>query len=90
MITRQARETLVNPNLMDRRGKVHHEPLKFKDGCATESIPQEFERFAEDLRMLLRSLNDFPEFGDEAVNTTIHTFIGDLEVSEPAFAVTHV
>jgi hypothetical protein len=84
-VTRQSRETLVNPNIMDRRGKVHHEPLKFKDGCATESIPQEFEGFARDLRMLFRSLNDFPEFRDEAVNTTNHAFVGDLEVSGLVF-----
>ncbi|OAX41895.1 WD40 repeat-like protein [Rhizopogon vinicolor AM-OR11-026] len=83
-VARQSKETLVNPNIMDRRGRVHHEPLKFlsfitEDGCVTESLSQELEGFARDLRMLLRSLNDFPEFRDEAVNTTIHTFIGDLD-----------
>ncbi|KAG1735358.1 WD40-repeat-containing domain protein, partial [Suillus paluster] len=83
-IARQSRDTLVNPNIMDRRGKVHHEPLQFQtfmteDGFATESIPKEFEGFAGDLRMLLHSLNDFPEFRDDAVNTSINAFVGELE-----------
>ncbi|KAG0705772.1 WD40-repeat-containing domain protein [Suillus ampliporus] len=83
-IVRQSREMLVNPNIMDRRGKLHHEPLQFhtfmaEDGFATESIPKEFEGFAEDLRMLLHSLNDFPEFRDDAVNTSINAFAGELE-----------
>lgn len=75
---------------MDRRGNIHHKPLKFQsfiDGCATESLPQELEGFAQDLRMLLRSLNDFPEFSDDAGNAMIHAFVGDLEVSGFAFAV---
>jgi hypothetical protein len=85
-IARQSRETLVNPNIVDRRGKVHHEALKFQafmaeDGFATEAIPQELEGFARDLRMLLHSLNDFPEFRDDAVNSSIHAFAGELEVS---------
>jgi hypothetical protein len=76
---------LVNPNIVDRRGKVHHEALKFQafmaeDGFATEAIPQELEGFARDLRMLLHSLNDFPEFRDDAVNSSIHAFVGELEV----------
>jgi len=77
---------------MDRRGNIHHKPLEFQsfiteDGCATESLPQELEGFAGDLRMLLRSLNDFSEFSDDAGNATIHAFVGDLEVSGFAFAV---
>ncbi|KAG2032146.1 WD40-repeat-containing domain protein [Suillus americanus] len=83
-IARQSREMLVNPNIMDRRGKAHHEALEFQafiagDGLATEAIPQEFEGFARDLRMLLHSLNDFPEFRDDAVNNSIHAFIAELE-----------
>ncbi|KAJ8594595.1 WD40 repeat-like protein [Rhizopogon salebrosus TDB-379] len=78
-VSRQSRETLVYPNIMDRRGKVYNDRLKFQDGCITESIPREFEGFAQDLRMLLRSLNDFPEFRDEASNIAIHAFVGDLE-----------
>ncbi|KAG2351999.1 WD40-repeat-containing domain protein [Suillus spraguei] len=83
-IARQSRETLVNPNFMDRRSKAHHEALEFQafiaeDGLATEAIPQEFEGFARDLRMLLHSLNDFPEFRDDAVNSSIHAFAAELE-----------
>ncbi|KAG2116886.1 WD40-repeat-containing domain protein [Suillus cothurnatus] len=83
-IARQSREMLVNPNIMDRRGKAHHEALEFQafiaeDGLATEAIPQEFEGFARDLRMLLHSLNDFPEFRDDAVNSSIHAFVAELE-----------
>lgn len=83
-IARQSRETLVNPNFVDRRGKVHQEVLEFQafiaeDGLATEAIPQEFEGFAQDLRMLLHSLNDFPEFRDDAVNSSIDAFAAELE-----------
>ncbi|KAG1767907.1 hypothetical protein EDD22DRAFT_873622 [Suillus occidentalis] len=70
-IARQSRETLVNPNIVDRRGK--------RMDSQPEAIPQELEGFARDLRMLLHSLNDFPEFRDDAVNSSIHAFAGELE-----------
>lgn len=83
-IARQSKETLVNPNIVDRRGKAHSEAVKFQafiaeDGLATEAIPQELDGFARDLRMLLNSLNDFPEFRDDAVNSSIHAFAAELE-----------
>lgn len=76
----------MNPNIVDRRGKAHSEAVKFQafiaeDGLATEAIPQELDGFARDLRMLLNSLNDFPEFRDDAVNSSIHAFAAELEVS---------
>jgi hypothetical protein len=88
-VSRQSRETSVYPKIMDRRGRVYGDCLKFQDSYVPESIPREFKSFAQDLRMLLRSLNDFPEFRDEASNTAIHAFVGDLEVSGLTFSVVH-
>jgi hypothetical protein len=89
-VSRQSRETSVYPKIMDRHGRVYSDCLKFQHSYyVPESIPWEFKSFAQDLRMLLRSLNDFPEFRDEASNTAIHAFVGDLEVSGLTFSVVH-
>lgn len=45
-----------------------------------ESFPHQFEQFSKEVTTFLRCLNEFPEFTDEAVNTSILSFEGDLKV----------
>ncbi|KAG0698073.1 hypothetical protein DFH29DRAFT_121383 [Suillus ampliporus] len=82
-ISRQPRETLVNPNLMDRRRtwRGHQPPLKLMndDNLEPESFPGQFASFAEDVVTFLNCLNEFPEFTDEAVNTSMRAFEVDLK-----------
>ncbi|KAH7927942.1 WD40 repeat-like protein [Leucogyrophana mollusca] len=86
-VQRQARDTLVNPNLMDRRkrsGQRGHQPplaakLVIDDDLDPETFPEQFQKFAQDVVTFLNSLNEFPEFTDEAVNTSIRSFEGDLK-----------
>ncbi|KAK7047424.1 hypothetical protein VNI00_006655 [Paramarasmius palmivorus] len=49
------------------------EPLDLED------FPCQFELLAQDVMTLLRCLNEFPEFTDEAVNASITSFNGDLK-----------
>jgi WD40 repeat protein len=82
-ILRQPRETLVNPNLMDRRRtwRGQQPPLRpiHDDGLDPESFPGQFASFAEDVVTFLNCLNEFPEFTDEAVNTSMRAFEVDLK-----------
>lgn len=85
-ISRQQREFLVNPNLMDRKRKARRRksmpgrvPANVEDSLDLESLPEQFESFASALMTFLKCLNEFPEFTDEAVNTSIKSFEGDLK-----------
>lgn len=85
-ISRQQREFLVNPNLMDRKRKARRRksmpgrvPANIEDSLDLESLPEQFESFATALLTFLKCLNEFPEFTDEAVNTSIKSFEGDLK-----------
>ncbi|OJA11366.1 hypothetical protein AZE42_05152 [Rhizopogon vesiculosus] len=85
-ISRQQREFLVNPNLMDRKRKARRRksmpgraPAHLEDNLDLESLPEQFENFAAALTTFLKCLNEFPEFTDEAVNTSIKSFEGDLK-----------
>ncbi|KAH7907662.1 WD40-repeat-containing domain protein [Hygrophoropsis aurantiaca] len=84
---RQPRETLVNPNLMDRRRKAvrrqKSSPGRVRpvvdDSLDAECFPEQFESFACDVMTFLNCLNEFPEFTDEAVNSSIKSLEGDLK-----------
>ncbi|KAH7885671.1 hypothetical protein F5I97DRAFT_1809446 [Phlebopus sp. FC_14] len=86
-ISRQAREGLLNPNLMDRRRRStwrsHHPPsvakLILEDNLEPETLPSQFESFSRDVVTFLNCLNEFPEFTDEAVNQSMRGFEGDLK-----------
>ncbi|KAG2136654.1 WD40-repeat-containing domain protein [Suillus clintonianus] len=85
-VSRQQREFLVNPNLMDRKRKARRRksmpgriPANTEDSLDLESLPEQFESFATVLMTFLKCLNEFPEFTDEAVNTSIKSFEGDLK-----------
>lgn len=86
-VSRQQREFLVNPNLMDKKRKSQRRknmpgriPAHIEDTLDLESLPELFENFATALMTFLKCLNEFPEFTDEAVNTSIKSFEGDLKV----------
>jgi hypothetical protein len=44
-----------------------------------EDFPNQFEALAEEVTTFVHCLNEFPEFTDEAVNTSISSFEGDLK-----------
>lgn len=46
-----------------------------------EQFPHCLDALASDVTTFLNSLNEFPEFTDEAVNISILSFEGDLKVS---------
>ncbi|KAI6043946.1 WD40-repeat-containing domain protein [Pisolithus marmoratus] len=110
-VARQPKETLVNPNVMEKRRKrgKRRDRTSFEAGeqehpgvawtSATPSVrhdkitappfldstldaqffPEHFEVFATDVIAFLNRLNEFPEFTDEAVSTSIRAFEGDLK-----------
>ena len=45
-----------------------------------EDFPEQFAMFAEDIMNFLDCLNEFPEFIDEAMNSSINSFAHDLKV----------
>ena len=44
-----------------------------------EDFPEQLEEFAKDIKTFLKSLNEFPEFTDEAVNSSMNAFEADLK-----------
>ncbi|KAL5499109.1 hypothetical protein ACEPAH_1627 [Sanghuangporus vaninii] len=44
-----------------------------------EDFPEQLEEFARDIKTFLKSLNEFPEFTDEAVNNSMNAFEADLK-----------
>ena len=45
-----------------------------------ECFPEQLEALAREVTTFLDTLNEFPEFTDEAVNVSILSFEGDLKV----------
>ncbi|THH28595.1 hypothetical protein EUX98_g5601 [Antrodiella citrinella] len=85
-ITREPREAIVNPALRKLRKRSQ------RDGAATqivntsafedidcEDFPEQLRLFAIDVITFLDCLNEFPEFTDEAVNSSILSLEGDLK-----------
>ena len=70
------------PNQRSRKRSTSHaiRPVILED-LDPEDFPEQFEKFAADVTSFLKSLNEFPEFGDEAANTSIRSFEADLKVS---------
>ena len=44
-----------------------------------EDFPEQLEEFARDIKTFLKSVNEFPEFTDEAVNNSMNAFEADLK-----------
>ncbi|OBZ67869.1 hypothetical protein A0H81_12274 [Grifola frondosa] len=81
----QTQESLVNPNYHWRKGKKHrHTPPHVHNTIVMEKLdpedfPEQLQMFARDVTTFLDCLNEFPEFTDEAVNTSILSLEGDLK-----------
>lgn len=110
-VPRQPKETLVNPNVMEKRRKrrkgrnwttsetgerehpsvawtsptpyVRHDkitaPPLSDSTLDAQFFPEHLEVFAIDVIAFLNRLNEFPEFTDEAVSTSIKAFESDLK-----------
>jgi len=81
------RESLVNPGSsgIARRRVRTKTPPHFRrpvvvDGLDPEEFPRQIGLLAQDVVTFLHCLNEFPEFTDEAVNSSIVGFEGDLKV----------
>ncbi|KAG2067007.1 WD40 repeat-like protein [Suillus decipiens] len=76
-ISRQSREVpTVHGWTEQRRTDIQPLPKAHPD---PESFPDQFAGFAEDVVTFLNCLNEFPEFTDEAVNTSMRAFECDLK-----------
>ncbi|KAI5985218.1 hypothetical protein EDC04DRAFT_2590459 [Pisolithus marmoratus] len=87
-VTRHTRESLLNPNLMDRKRRrstwrIHRAPpvakLILEEDLQPETLPSQLESFATDVVTFLNCLSEFPEFTDEAVDQSMKSFEGDLK-----------
>lgn len=87
-VSRHTRESLLNPNLMDRKRRrstwrIHRPPpvtkLILEEDLQPETLPSQFESFANDVVTFLNCLSEFPEFNDEAVDQSMKAFEGDLK-----------
>ncbi|KAL1743517.1 hypothetical protein HDZ31DRAFT_64939 [Schizophyllum fasciatum] len=52
-----------------------------KEDLDLEFFPDQFEALAVDVKKFVQSLNEFPEFMDDAVNASVEAFEGDLKAS---------
>ncbi|KAL1720516.1 hypothetical protein EV715DRAFT_250205 [Schizophyllum commune] len=50
-----------------------------KEDLDLEHFPEQFEALAVDVKKFVQSLNEFPEFMDDAVNASVEAFEGDLK-----------
>ena len=55
-------------------------PVIKPDGLDPEDFPEQVSHFSEEVTAFLGYLNEFPEFTDETVNTSILRFRKDLQV----------
>ncbi|KAF8649190.1 hypothetical protein AX16_005988 [Volvariella volvacea WC 439] len=88
-ITHLGRDTIIlDPKLKDRRSRSNRQPKNktpphvarpiVTENLDPENFPEQLEALARDVTAFLNSLNEFPEFTDEAVNASILAFEGDL------------
>ncbi|KAI0783765.1 WD40 repeat-like protein [Abortiporus biennis] len=82
-ISHQSRDSIVNPNTHFKRTKDSRaaglivNPTVVSN-IEAEDIPNQLKWFAADVRTFLDCLNEFPEFTDEGVNSSILSLEGDL------------
>ncbi len=50
------------------------------DALDPEEFPEQLDMFAKEILTFMKSMNEFPEFGDEALDKSICSFEGDLRV----------
>ena len=88
-VARYPRESLVNSNYHNhlkkkKRAKAppHLRNPTVLDSLEPEDMPRQLEMLAMNFQTFLDCLNEFPEFTDEAVNTSILSVQDDLKVSK--------
>ena len=75
----------MNPNQRhlqrNKRKKTHTliNPV-VTDDLEAEELPRQLKDFADDVTTFLDCLNEFPEFSDEGLNSSIISLKGDLQV----------
>ncbi|EKM57477.1 uncharacterized protein PHACADRAFT_206381 [Phanerochaete carnosa HHB-10118-sp] len=80
-VQRQPHENVMNPNIRPRRKakSVHTTSPTILDDIDAEDFPDQLQGLAEDVITFLDCLNEFPEFTDEGVNSSIISLEGDLK-----------
>ncbi|EMD35391.1 hypothetical protein CERSUDRAFT_116166 [Gelatoporia subvermispora B] len=84
-VNRRSRESLVDPNLQHWRKSKRYKPPPhvanptIMESLDPEDLPFQLQMFAKDVTTFLDCLNEFPEFTDEAVNSSILSLEGDLK-----------
>lgn len=68
-----------NRRLLKRLPHVARPSLPKDKTLDVEDFPEQLEEFAKDIKTFLKSLNEFPEFTDEAVNNSMNAFEADLK-----------
>lgn len=66
---------------MKGKAQLHVPRPTVSENLDPEMFPEQLEALAKEVTTFLKCLNEFPEFTDEAVNTSILSFEGDLKVS---------
>ncbi len=81
-VHRRPRDSGINTMrpVKKRKGPAHVATLAITEDLDAEDFPEQLEGFAKDVITFLDCLNEFPEFTDEAVNTSIISLEGDLKV----------
>lgn len=88
-VPRQARDAPLPMPRMSTSGRklrrppphVKRPPTRFDaEDLDPEAFPGELHWLSREVMTFLNCLNEFPEFSDEAVNTNIQSFEGDLKV----------
>jgi hypothetical protein len=69
-----------------KKAQAHYLKPTVDDNLDPENFPEQLEQFAIDVTTFLNCLNEFPEFTDEAVDSSIRSFEGDLKVSKACLA----
>ena len=72
----------MNPAVRPRRKakSVHAANPAILEDLDAEDFPDQLQGLADDVITFLDCLNEFPEFTDEGVNTSIISLEGDLKV----------
>lgn len=82
-VQRRPRDGVMNPSLRPRRkakAPLHVARPEILEDLDAEDFPDQLQGFADDVITFLDCLNEFPEFTDEGVNTSIVSLEGDLKV----------
>ncbi|KAH0836398.1 WD40-repeat-containing domain protein [Lanmaoa asiatica] len=80
-ITRKPQDTILNPNVMERREDWRRRSTipQSQDNLEPDMLPHQLESLAGDVWAFISCLNEFEEFNDEAISQSMRAFEGDLK-----------